>query len=84
MCSAIITNLNSIMPTAKDPTAAVRDEARALPKLKEMAEKEPHRYSGSTGWVTLRFTAEKPIPKTLWKKWIKESYQIAGGDRRAR
>ncbi len=110
------------MPTAKDPTEAMRAEAAALPdvvegssctqtsfkigktaflyigpgakgvgfkammkldqslaKVREMAEKEPDRYSGSTGWVTLRFSADKPIPKTLWKKWIRESYQLAAG-----
>jgi hypothetical protein len=107
------------MPTAKDPTVAMREEAAALPditqgtsctqtsykigkttflfvgpgakgigykamfkldkslpKAKEMEAKEPDRYSAGANWVTLRFNAEKPIPKTLWKKWIRESYEI--------
>lgn len=51
----------------------------SIPKAREMAEKEPDRYSAGGSWVTLRFSAEKPIPKTLWKKWIQESYQISAG-----
>jgi hypothetical protein len=52
---------------------------QSLAQAKEMAEKEPDRYSAGTGWVTLRFSAEKPIPKTLWNKWIKESHGICAG-----
>ena len=49
---------------------------KSMPQAEKLAAKEPDRYSaGSTGWVTVRFTAEKPIPKTVWEKWLKESYE---------
>lgn len=32
---------------------------------------------GSSAWVTARFSAEKPLPKRLWQKWLKESYNLA-------
>ena len=48
-----------------------RTEAAAL------AKKEPDRYEvGSTGWVTARFSAEKPMPKKIWTKWLDESYTL--------
>ena len=31
---------------------------------------------GSTAWVTTRFTAEKPMPKSVWSKWVKEAHRI--------
>lgn len=34
---------------------------------------------GNTRWVTTRFTTEKPLPKTLWQKWMKESYGLTSG-----
>lgn len=49
----------------------------SLPQAKKLAAKEPDRIeAGSTGWVTMRFTAEKPIPKSVWEKWLKESYEL--------
>lgn len=46
----------------------------------KLASKEPDRFEvGSTGWVTTRFTAEKPIPKSIWEKWLQESYEICCG-----
>ena len=53
-----------------------------LDKSKEEARKlaaaEPDNYQAGTGaWVTARFTAEKPMPKTRWKKWLDESYEIS-------
>ena len=46
----------------------------------ELAAKDPDRYSiGSNKWVTVRFTAEKPVPKTVWERWLKESYALATG-----
>lgn len=44
------------------------------------ATKEPDRFEvGSMGWVTARFTADQPLPKSLWEKWLDESYQISIG-----
>jgi YjbR protein len=52
---------------------------QAMDQAKKMAAKDPDRYAaGSTGWVTVRFTAEKPLVKSIWEKWLKESYQING------
>lgn len=49
----------------------------------KLAEKEPDRYQvGSTAWVTVRFTAEKPLAKTIWQKWLKESYGIVAKKKR--
>ena len=52
------------------------DEARAL------AKKDPDLYqspAGTSGWVTARFTAEKPMPKRVWLSWLNESYALSGG-----
>lgn len=48
------------------------DEARAL------ADDDADRFEVGTGnWVTTRFTAEKPLPKKIWNRWLKESYAAA-------
>ena len=53
---------------------------RSMPQARKLASKEPDRFDvGSTGWVTARFTAEKPLPKSIWEKWLKESYDICCG-----
>ena len=45
-----------------------------------LSKKEPDRYEvGSTGWVTARFSAEQPMPKKVWQKWLTESYEAAAG-----
>lgn len=45
-----------------------------------LASKAPDRFEiGSTGWVTTRFTAEKPLPRPIWEKWLQESYDICCG-----
>ncbi len=50
---------------------------RSMPEAGKMAAKDPDRFQvGSTGWVTTRFTAEKPLPKSIWEKWLKESYDL--------
>jgi len=54
----------------------------SLAEARELAAKEPDRFdAGKTGWVTARFSADKPMPKRLWKKWLDESYAIAMGGR---
>jgi hypothetical protein len=53
---------------------------RSMPKARQLAASDPDRFEvGSTGWVTTRFTAEKPLPKSVWGKWLKESYELACG-----
>lgn len=55
----------------------------SLSQARELAKKEPDRYqvggSGVTAWVTTRFTAEKPLPKSIWDKWLKEAHSLASG-----
>ena len=111
------------MPTAKDPTQALRKAASSLPDVTEgtscsqtsyksnqkaflyvgpgkkgvgykamfkldasledaqgLASEDPERFEIGVGnWVTTRFTAEKPLPKKLWNKWLKESYGATQG-----
>jgi hypothetical protein len=50
---------------------------RSMPQAKELATTDPDRFEvGSTGWVTTRFTAEKPLPKKIWENWLRESYEL--------
>ena len=51
---------------------------KSMSEAIKLAEKEPDRFEvGSTAWVTARFTADKPIPKKLWEKWLDESYELS-------
>ena len=48
--------------------------------VEKLAAKHPEDFQvGSSAWITARFSAEKPLPARLWKKWLDESYQIASG-----
>jgi len=51
---------------------------KSLDQASELSEKTPDRIEvGSNGWVTNRFSTEKPLSKTVWKKWLKESYGLS-------
>ena len=109
------------MPSAKDPTKALRKAAEAFPDVvealscnqtsykagkkaflyvgpgakgvgykamfkleaslgeaKSLAKSEPERYELGVGnWVATRFSAEEPLPKKIWSRWLKESYALA-------
>ena len=48
---------------------------KSIPEATRLAKKAPDDYDvGKMGWVTARFTDEKPLPKKLWEKWLDESY----------
>ncbi len=52
----------------------------SMPQALKLAAENPERFDvGSTGWVTARFTAEKPLPKRIWGKWLAESYDVTCG-----
>jgi hypothetical protein len=52
----------------------------SMPQALKLAAEDPKRFEvGSTGWVTARFTAEEPLPKRIWGKWLKESYEVTCG-----
>ena len=50
---------------------------RSLPQAKKLAASDPDRFEvASNGLVTTRFTAEDPLPRSVWKKWLGESYDL--------
>ena len=50
---------------------------RSRAQAEGLAAEQPERFELGTGqWVVARFSAEKPLPKTLWSKWLKESYAL--------
>ena len=52
----------------------------SMPKALKLAAEDPNQFEvGSTGWVTARFTAEEPLPKRIWGKWLAESYDLTVG-----
>jgi hypothetical protein len=52
----------------------------SMPQALKLAAEDPKRFEvGSTGWVTARFTAEEPLPKRIWGKWLAESYEVTCG-----
>ncbi len=47
----------------------------SLGEAESLARSEPQRYELGVGnWVTARFSAEDPLPRTIWGRWLKESY----------
>lgn len=53
----------------------------SMPQALELAAEDPKRFEvGSTGWVTARFTAEEPLPKRIWGKWLAESNDVTCRD----
>ena len=54
--------------------------SRSMKRARELAEKDPDRFQvGSTDWVTVRFSNEEPLAKSIWQKWLKESFEICLG-----
>ena len=52
----------------------------SMPQALKLASEDPQHFeAGSTGWVTVRFTAEDPLSKRIWGKWLAESYDVACG-----
>ncbi len=52
----------------------------SMPQALKLAAEHPKRFEvGSTAWVTARFTAEEPLPKRIWEKWLAESYEVTCG-----
>jgi hypothetical protein len=50
---------------------------RSMPQATKLATKHPDRFEvGSNGWVTTRFTAEEPLPRSIWEAWLEESYEL--------
>ena len=48
----------------------------SVPEATKLAATDPTCFEvGKFGWVTARFSEDKPIPKPLWEKWLDESYQ---------
>lgn len=49
----------------------------------QLAEAQPDDFqAGSNAWVTARFSAEKPLPEELWRRWLDESYALSGPKKR--
>lgn len=47
-------------------------------EAEKLAKKSPDDFQvGSTAWVTARFSDEHPLPKKVWEKWLKESYELS-------
>lgn len=47
----------------------------SLKEAKDLAKSEPERFALGVGnWVTTRFSAETPLPKKIWRRWLEESH----------
>lgn len=52
----------------------------SMPQAEELSSEHPKRFEvGVGGWVTTRFTAEEPLPDSIWEAWLDESYALAVG-----
>ena len=52
----------------------------SIPEAEGFCDSDPDKFEvGKGNWVTARFTAESPLPKKVWGRWLKESYQLAVG-----
>jgi len=52
----------------------------SMPQARKLAAQHPQRFEvGTTGWVTARFTAEEPLPRPIWTRWLAESYDVTCG-----
>lgn len=50
----------------------------SLEEADTLSKSEPDRYEIGVGnWVTTRFSAERPLPKKIWSRWLVESYKGA-------
>lgn len=48
------------------------------PQAIKLASAHPGDYqAGACAWVTARFSADAPMPATLWKAWLDESYALS-------
>ena len=56
---------------------ASRDQAFA-----RAAEAPDDTQIGSGVWVTARFSADKPLPKRVWTKWLDESYALTASPKK--
>lgn len=58
---------------------------KSLPKARALSAKDPQRVQvGNTGWVTTRFDEKRPLAKSVWSKWLKESYELFLGSTKAK
>lgn len=52
----------------------------SMAEARKLAKQAPDDYQvGTTGWVTARFDATRPMPKRLWERWLEESYAMSAG-----
>ncbi len=78
------TALESSVFKARDKSFLFIGSAELKVKLREslaeaarLATEEPGRYRvGSSGWVTVRFSPDEPLPLELLKRWTDESYRV--------